>query len=402
MPLTSEHGTTNRSAEPSSIEPQDAPTFAEFADVWLAHQAAEGGRSGGGLAPRSAEDLEWRLLKHLVPAFGARGIGDIRVADVDAYRLAKVSEGPLSPSSVNKTLSTLAAILDLACDYDLIERNPAVGRRRRLRVARPTRSWLDRAEHICALVDAAEALDERDVTTRRYRRPLLATLTFAGLRISEALALRWSDLDLERGTIAVRAAKTNAGVRSVNMLPVLLAELNAYQAEGMPPHAGLVFPTRSGRQLGASNVRKRVLAAAVRLANRDLARAARDPLPAGLTPHALRRTFASLLFAIGEAPPYVMAQLGHTSPQLTLSVYARQMDRRDGEPERLRALVDAGRRVTGQSSAASPGPGAPVRPSGDARDAIDSTSCAPRSPSTTICLRPRSAEDESEGRHWDR
>jgi integrase len=53
----------------------------------------------------------------------------------------------------------------------------------------------------------------------------------------------------------------------------------------------------------------------------------------------LRRTFASLLFAIGESPPYVMAQLGHTSANLTLTVYARQMDRRDGEPERLRALV---------------------------------------------------------------
>ncbi len=34
-----------------------------------------------------------------------------------------------------------------------------------------------------------------------------------------------------------------------------------------------------------------------------------------------------------------MAQMGHTTPNLTLAVYARQMDRRDGEPERLKALV---------------------------------------------------------------
>jgi hypothetical protein len=63
-------------------------------------------------------------------------------------------------------------------------------------------------------------------------------------------------------------------------------------------------------------------------------------LPDGLTPHSLRRTFASLLFAIGETPPYVMAQMGHTTPALTLAIYARQMDRRDGEPERLKALVE--------------------------------------------------------------
>jgi len=56
-------------------------------------------------------------------------------------------------------------------------------------------------------------------------------------------------------------------------------------------------------------------------------------------PHSLRRTFASLLFAIGEPPPYVMAQMGHSTASLTLSIDARQMDRRDGDSERLRALV---------------------------------------------------------------
>ena len=34
-----------------------------------------------------------------------------------------------------------------------------------------------------------------------------------------------------------------------------------------------------------------------------------------------------------------MGQMGHTTSNLTLSIYARQMDRRDGEPERLKGLV---------------------------------------------------------------
>ena len=59
-----------------------------------------------------------------------------------------------------------------------------------------------------------------------------------------------------------------------------------------------------------------------------------------LTSHSLRRTFASRLFAIGEGPWYVMAQMGHATAELTLAVYARPMGRRDGEPERLRALVN--------------------------------------------------------------
>lgn len=64
-----------------------------------------------------------------------------------------------------------------------------------------------------------------------------------------------------------------------------------------------------------------------------------QPLPEGLTPHSLRCTFASLLFALGEPSTYVMSQMGHTTPGLTLALYAREMNRRDGERERLRALV---------------------------------------------------------------
>ena len=74
-------------------------------------------------------------------------------------------------------------------------------------------------------------------------------------------------------------------------------------------------------------------------ANAQLAADGFEPLPDGLTPHSLHRTFASLLFALGETPPYVMAQMGHTTPNLTLAIYARQMDRRDGEPARLRTPV---------------------------------------------------------------
>jgi integrase len=146
-----------------------------------------------------------------------------------------------------------------------------------------------------------------------------------------------------RGTITVRAAKTDAGVRVVNILPVLSDELSDYQARIDPASDALVFCTTTGHRLGATNIRRRVLDKAVKHANTQLAVDGLEPLPDGLTPHSLRRTFASLLFAIGETPPYVMAQMGHTTPNLTLAIYARQMDRRDGEPERVESLVEGTR-----------------------------------------------------------
>jgi integrase len=319
--------------------PREVPTFHEFASEWFDRQKLEGGRSGTGLATKSTHDLEWRLSNHLLPAFASRRLDEITIEDVDRYRSMKVRQGKLRASSINKTLTTLAAILETAVEYEVIARNPARGRRRRLPSAPLRRTWLDRADHIVALLDAARDLDEQARVARGQRRALVATLIFAGLRIGEALALRWSDVDLARGTITVRAAKTDAGCRTVNVLPVLHDELADYRARLTPQGDALVFGTATGRELGATNVRRRVLAKAIEGANTKLDGNQLESLPEGLTPHSLRRTFASLLFAVGEPPPYVMAQMGHTTASLTLAIYARQMDRRDGEPDRLKALV---------------------------------------------------------------
>jgi hypothetical protein len=47
-----------------------------------------------------------------------------------------------------------------------------------------------------------------------------------------------------------------------------------------------------------------------------------------------------VLYALGETPPFVMAQMGHTSPQLALAIYAKVMSRDKGELAALRALVE--------------------------------------------------------------
>jgi integrase len=64
------------------------------------------------------------------------------------------------------------------------------------------------------------------------------------------------------------------------------------------------------------------------------------PLPEGLTLHALRRTCASVLVALGKDPRYVMAQLGHTDPAVTLGINAQAMTSSNDNRERLRLLVE--------------------------------------------------------------
>jgi len=96
-----------------------------------------------------------------------------------------------------------------------------------------------------------------------------------------------------------------------------------------------------------------VLAKAVARANERLAHAREAPLPTTLTPHSLRRTFASLLYAIGEDPGVVMDEMGHTDPGLALRIYRQSMRRDEGEKELSRALIDGGLITSDHSEARS-------------------------------------------------
>jgi integrase len=100
-----------------------------------------------------------------------------------------------------------------------------------------------------------------------------------------------------------------------------------------------VFPTGTGGHRDKDNLRNRILASAVKRADKLLEARGQTPLPRGVTPHKLRHTFASILIATGEDPASVMAQLGHTDPKFTLRVYTHIMRRGSAERAQLKALV---------------------------------------------------------------
>jgi integrase len=133
----------------------------------------------------------------------------------------------------------------IATEYGLIDRNPARGKRRRLKAVKPAPVWLDSAEQISALLDAAGELDSAAKASRQIpRRAILSALTFAGLRIGELLDLRRRDVNLADGRITVRASKTDAGVRMIDLLPILHDELATLKARSPIDPDGLVFRRR--------------------------------------------------------------------------------------------------------------------------------------------------------------
>jgi integrase len=235
--------------------PREEPTFHVFASEWYA------AREGEGLAKKTLVDLKWSLSSHLLPHFAAMRLSAIDAREVDGFKTAKTSErgklearleawwkadpktrGPrppraLSNASINHTLRHLSQILETAVEYGLIDSNPAAGKRRRLKAAKPARPWVE-PEQLPALLDA----------TSGTGRLLLEILAGGGLRIGEALALRWQHVELGTGTLHVVDAKTRKGIREVHLTPALREALTLAKADAAPASDTFVIATATGRK----------------------------------------------------------------------------------------------------------------------------------------------------------
>ena len=241
---------------------------------------------------------------------------------MDRFRDSKAAEGVLSHRIINKVLTRLAQVLGDAVEYDLIPLNPASGKRRRLKVRSTEKSWVKPQQLMC-LLDASEPL------LNKRGRPLLATLAGTGLRVEEVLNLVWSDVDIARGTLAVRESKTDAGVRVVRLRPALRDELALYRDQAKhTDDTDLVFPTETGRKDNRNNVRRRLLVKAAEKANVRLAKLGIEPIGT-ISPHSLRRTNATLRSIVGEPAKRAAKEMGHVSSRFTFDVYEQATELRE-------------------------------------------------------------------------
>jgi integrase len=329
-----------RQPPPPALDQSDE-TVQVTASRWWQRREAE-------LSPNTRADYRWRL-DFILDELPNAATGEMTVQRVDEFRGYLQAQG-LAPRSVNMVLDCLAQILDDAVDYKLLDQNPARGKRRRMKVPKSRRSFLE-PDMVRDMLDVAGAWEDSLPPHQRYgRRALLATLCLGGPRIAELTGIQRGDLDIHGGRLRV-GSKTEAGERDIEITAFLADELRSHLA-GVPsrigrPHGARLplFPSQKREQLNPSNLRNRLLhgtkgrkatktrraeppiKGVVQRTNELRADRGEMLLPARVTPHTLRRTFASLALAAGRDPRWVMGQIGHTDARLTLNVYAQIMQR---------------------------------------------------------------------------
>ena len=328
-----ERAQKTRQASGVYIAKAERRTFAAVAAMFLKEREARNRRTSTLAGYATVLDC------HLLPQFGPREVGTIRRSDIAEHFDAMRAKGA-TVQTVNRTLRTMKAVLFFALERELTERNV-------MQRFRPFEGGQDE-RHV-----KRDAFSESEVqailaAARPHERALIGLLCFTGLRPGEAYALDWSAVDLAAGSLRVLRSwddcgktfvepKTKAGARVVPLSGWLVAELTAHQERA--GGAGLVFGSRTGKPMNASNVRRDIW---LPLKKRAGVR--------GLDLYSLRHTFASLGRTAGESAFNVARMMGHARSTLVDQVYAHSMQsgmasvaervtaRALGQPPQLRVI----------------------------------------------------------------
>ena len=242
-----------------------------------------------------------------------------------------------SADILGRIVRTLRALLFFALEQELIERNPlqrfraeggTVGRK-------VNRGTFDEVQ-LGAILEAAP----------KTSRPLFDLLAYTGLRPGEAYALRWSDVDLDKGSLHVCrswgdresvavAPKTAKGNRTISLASDLIRALRERQARTGGEGEQLIFGTRNDLPRSGSNVLNRWWYPTLKRAG----------VPR-LDLYSLRHTFASLTRNSDASSFFVSRAMGHASSGLVDEVYA------DDLPS---GMADLAERVAARARGIKPG-----------------------------------------------
>ncbi len=311
--------------EPANIDVKN------FAEQWLDRKRLD-------VQLKTFASYEETVKRYIVKGIGTLRVRDVESEDVEAMlqqAVAKSTRGQLSGNTLRIIRATCSLLLkDAIKRLKLDVRNPCED----LDVKLGTLSQAERQQSVRDRVMTYEQLARvlRAAKQHCTRRDFMLFLALAetGARPSEELALRWSDVDIDRRTLRVERAVSLGGqikptktkaMRTVRLTVPLAEALAAWRrhveraaakAKVSPP--AFMFPSRSGQPLRAKPI-GRCFRALLR----------KTDLPSSLTLYSLRHTFASQLLDQGVKPVDVARVMGHKNVTTTLTFYAHAIPQDD-------------------------------------------------------------------------
>lgn len=296
------------------------PTFEEIAHLWLKSYKTTVKASTFGLTENKLKQL---IKDH----FEGMKIKKISVPYCQKVVIA------LSEKYILYThyLSVIERIFKYAVLIDIVPTNPFD------KVIRPKSKPVSKRDNYLSKKELNDFLELARNASLAYFWPLVHLLSYTGLREGEALALKWSDIDLENKRISIaktvarihgkqiiQSPKTKTSIRTVLIDNMTLSILKKWKKDQIKIYFkngkhfegddNFVFTNESADWVQTQNF------------TRYFKRFIQDHGLKAITPHGLRHTHASLLFAAKVDPKSISDRLGHSSVKITLDLYTHIAD----------------------------------------------------------------------------
>ncbi len=295
-------------------EQKPIPTFKEYADSWIKTTVPATCKES---TLRNYQDI---LRLHVLPVFGELKVSEITKSKVKNFLHGKFNKG-FATSSVGHFRNCLSGVLSLPVDDEIILANPAQQLGRGFLPTKDHKLDINplTSDELKLLLDTVYKYFPKHYT-------LFLLLARTGMRIGEAMAVKWGDLDFNRRFIEVKrsyvrgkiSTPKNKKSRRIDMSLQLAEALKAHEmvskkkgfALGLGDLPEYVFTNKEGKPNDTNNWRRRVFKKALRKAGLREIRI-----------HDLRHTYATLRISKGDNIADVANQLGHHSVKLTWDVY---------------------------------------------------------------------------------
>lgn len=296
---------------------------------------------------------------HLREAVGYRALDSVKFSQLKKLYLSILNEGKLKPSSIIRLHVVLYQIFDLAVKDDIIRKNPAAGVPESIKQL----TNIDNKRHALT-----EEQQERFISyvysTGKFRRwgPLFTVMLGTGMRVGEALGLRWCDCDFDAMKISVNHTirygqfeaggygyrieqpKTSAGVREIPMfLDVYNALLEMKRVKsrqtGKPfevnGYTDFIFLNNNGKVFTNATVFHTLHSISDEYNKEELLMAKsenRDPcLMPKFSSHILRHTFCTRMCENEPNVKVIQEVMGHKRISTTMDTYNEATDQKKRE-----------------------------------------------------------------------
>lgn len=298
----------------------------------------------GTIKGNTALGNESRYRNHIKPALGHRKLVDIEKREIVQLqqKLAEKQE----PSSVNAIIVQLKTMLNNAVEEGILTRSSAAGVKL-LKVEKKATETYHRA-----LTEEEQKLFMQEAKTE-WLYELIALLLCTGMRVGEATALEWSDIDYinnvihvtktisrtAEGEYTVGTPKSKTSIRDIPMTDAIKSILKSQKEKQSMMHGNIVklnqtvFENLYGGMVFNASVNKAITETLKRI-NKE------KGVIEHFSAHALRDTFATRYIEQGGSPQVLKTILGHSSLAMTMDLYSHVMpNTKQKEMDSIRIII---------------------------------------------------------------